>query len=482
MTNASPIESYDLIILGSGSTAFAAAIRAAELGKRVVMTESRTVGGTCVNRGCLPSKNLIAAAEIVHTMRHPRYPGIKPVEPVLDFAALIRQKDAVIASYRQKKYTSIIDAEDRVKIVVGSACFLDPHTISVNDRVLTGEQVLIATGSRPTTPPIEGLADIPYLTSDLLTSEEPMELTELPRSLLVVGGGYIGLELGQLFARLGTQVTIVHRGDRLLSDPAYEPETSQAIQDALEAEGIRVLLGAAARRVRQLNGIALSVSVDGRSEELHAEQILVATGRRPNTDNIGLEASGVRLADGGAIDVDAHLRTNVPHIWAAGDVIGRQTDNQLATPVGAHDGGIVAQNALADAGIAVNHAVIPRAIFTDPPIGMVGLSDAEAHAAGYLCRCNSVPMEFVPRAAAVLDTRGVIKMVIEDASERVLGVQMVGLAAHEVIHEAAMGLRFGATRRDFVDLIHVYPTMAEALKIVAISFEKDVAKLSCCAE
>lgn len=172
----------------------------------------------------------------------------------------------------------------------------------------------------------------------------------------------------------------------------------------------------------------------------------------------------------------------MPHIWAAGDVIGRQTDNQLATPVGAHDGGIAAQNALADARIAVDHAVIPRAVFTDPSIGMVGLSDEEANAAGFVCRCNSVPMEFVPRAAAVLDTRGMIKMVIEDATERVLGVQMVGLAAHEVIHEAAMGLRFGATRRDFVDLIHVYPTMAEALKIVALSFEKDVTKLSCCAE
>ncbi len=482
MTDTSPVEHYDLVVLGSGSTAFAAAIRASELGKTVVMTEARTVGGTCVNRGCLPSKNLIGAAEVLHTMRHPRYPGIQPVAPQVDFAALIRQKDDVIASYRRKKYTSIIDEAARIEIIPGAAHFLDPHTVAVNGHTLTGEQVLIATGSRPALPPIEGLATVPHLTSDLLTSVEPMELTELPRSLLVIGGGYIGLELGQLFARLGTDVTIVHRGDRLLSDPAYEPETSQAIHDALEAEGIHVLLGAAAQHVWQQDGIVLTVSIDDRPEELHAEHLLVATGRRPNTDTIGIEASGVRLADGGAVGVDPHLRTSVPHIWAAGDVIGRQMHNQLATPVGAHDGAIVAQNALADAGIVVNHAVIPRAIFTDPPIGMVGLSDEEAHAAGYVCRCSSVPMEFVPRAAAVLDTRGVIKMVVDDASERVLGVHMVGLAAHEVIHEAAMGLRFGATRRDFVDLIHVYPTMAEALKIVALSFAKDVTKLSCCAE
>ena len=482
MNHLDAADRYDLIILGSGSTAFAAAIRARELGKRVVMIESRTIGGTCVNRGCLPSKNLIGAAEVLHTMRHPRYPGIQPVEPELDFAALIRQKDAVIAGYREKKYMSIVDETGQIDIIRGTARFVDPNIVSVDGRMLTSEQVLIATGSRPTLPAIEGLESAPYLTSDLLTSDEPMELAELPKSLLVVGGGYIGLELGQLFARLGTRVTIVHRGDRLLSDPMYEPETSEAVQEALEAEGIAVVLGATARRVRRAQDIMLTVEIGGRLNEVHAEQLLVATGRRPNTDDIGIEASGVQLTDGGAVNVDTHLRSNVPHIWAAGDVIARQTGNQLATPVGAHDGVIVAQNALANAGIAVDHAVIPRAIFTDPPIGLVGLSDEEANAAGHSCRCNSVPMELVPRAAAVHDTRGVIKMVLEAETDRVLGVQMVGQAAHEVIHEAAMGLRFGATRRDFVDLIHVYPTMAEALKIVAISFEKDVTKLSCCAE
>jgi mercuric reductase len=473
---------FDLVILGSGSTAFAAAIRAAELGKRVAMTEARTVGGTCVNRGCLPSKNLIAAAGVLHTMRHPRYPGIQPVEPIVDFSALIRQKDALIAAYREKKYSSIVDDAAQIDVVHGAARFVDPHTVAVDGRVLTGEQILIATGSRPAVPSIAGLAAVPYLTSDLLTSQEPMELTTLPRSLLVLGGGFIGLELGQLFARLGTRVTVVHRGDRLLSDPAYEPETSRVILDALEEEGVTVLLVAKARRVRWEREIVLTVSRDDRVEDLHAEQLLVATGRQPNTDGIGIEVAGVALAEGGFVKVDGHLRTNVPHIWAAGDVIGRQTANQLATPVGAHDGVIVAQNALAEAGIGVDHAVVPRAIFTDPPIGLVGLSDEEANAAGFACRCNSIPMELVPRAAAVHDTRGVIKMVLEDESERVLGVQMVGQAAHEVIHEAAMGLRFGARRRDFVELIHVYPTMAEALKIVALSFEKDVTKLSCCAE
>lgn len=482
MYKTSSNDHYDLIILGSGSTAFAAAIRAGELGKRVVMTESRTVGGTCVNRGCLPSKNLIGAADIVWTMRHPRYPGIEPTDPAVNFQALIAQKDAIVNSYRQKKYTSIVDESARIEIVQGTARFVDPHAVTVDGQVLIGDRILIATGSRPTIPPIEGLASVPFLTSELLTSDEPIELTELPGSLLVVGGGYIGLELGQLFSRLGTKVTIVQRGERLLSGSEYEPETGNALLSALEAEGVTVLLGAKALRVRQERELHLTVMQNGHESELHAEKLLVATGRQPNTDNIGVESAGVRLARGGTIEVDEYLRTNVPHIWAAGDVIGRQIDNQLATPVGARDGAIVAQNALSDAGIVVNHAVIPRAIFTDPPVGLVGLSDEDTKAAGMVCRCNSVSMELVPRAAAVHDTRGMIKMVLENASERVLGVQMVGQAAHEVIHEAAMGLRFGATRKDFVELIHVYPTMAEALKLVALSFEKDVTKLSCCAE
>jgi hypothetical protein len=194
-----------------------------------------------------------------------------------------------------------------------------------------------------------------------------------------------------------------------------------------------------------------------------------------------LERAGVQLDGQGAIVVDASLRTNVPHIWAAGDVIGREAESQMATPVGAHDGGIAASNALAGANRRVDHTVIPRAIFTDPQVGVVGLTDREAKARGFVCQCNTIPLSVVPRAGAICDTRGVIKMVLERPTRRVLGVSMVGMNAAEVIHEAAMALRFGATADDFIDLVHVYPTMAEALKIAAISFTKDVSRLSCCA-
>jgi mercuric reductase len=222
--------------------------------------------------------------------------------------------------------------------------------------------------------------------------------------------------------------------------------------------------------------------VHGVEQRFRAERVLVAAGRVPNTEEIGLDLIGVETDERGFIRVDEFLRTNVPHIWAAGDVIGGHTGSQQATPVGAHDGGIFAANALTGAAYKVDHPVIPRTIFTDPQVAAVGLTDAEANARGHHCRCSTVAMEHVPRAGAVRDTRGLVKMVLDADTERVLGVSMVGRDAGEVIHEAAMALRFGATVRDFIDLVHVYPTMAEALKIVALGFFTDVSRLSCCAE
>jgi mercuric reductase len=474
-------ERFDLVILGSGSTAFAAALRAQELGKTSVMTEERTIGGTCVNRGCLPSKNLIEAARLLHDAKNPRYPGLAPCDLGLDFKALIAQKDEVIHGYRKKKYESLVGGQFRME--QGHVAFVDAHTVEVNGKRLTGEKVLIATGSRPVLPGIEGLSDVPYLTSDLLTNDEPLEMTDLPRSLVIVGGGYIGLELGQMFRRLGSEVTILERNAQLLAH-GYEPEVGQAIGAVFEAEGVRVVTDATVQRVRSENGgVVATIRVGNAVRDVRAERLLIATGRRPNTDAIAIEKAGVALDRGGAVAVNEYLQTNISHIYAAGDVIGRETGSQMATPVGSHDGGIAALNALSGEALrAVDHRVIPRAIFTDPQVGIVGLTEAEAIARGHTCWCNSVPMSVVPRAGAIRDTRGFIKMVADANTNEVLGVSMVGNSAGEVIHEAAMALRFRAKLHDFIDLLHVYPTMAEALKIVAISRYKDPAKLSCCAE
>jgi mercuric reductase len=439
---------YDLLILGSGSTAFAAALHARDLGKTAVMAESRTLGGTCVNRGCLPSKNLIEAARLVYEAAHPRYPGLTPASLEVDFPALIAQKDEVIHDYRAQHYAGILgEAEEEeqspIEIVGGHAVLVDAHTSEVTApdgtvRRLTGKEVLIATGSSPLIPAIPGLSEVPYLTSDLLTSQEDLELTELPRSLLILGSGYIALELGQMFARFGTGVTLVTRGASILSD--YEPEIAEALSEILQEEGLRIETEAVVRGVaREDAGIALTIQRHGREITFSAEQLLIATGRRPNTQGIGLFQVGVEVNQAGAVRVDGTLRTTVPHIWAAGDVIGRETESQMATPVGAHDGKIAAHNALSKEPLReVDHSVIPRTIFTDPQVAVVGMTEEEARASAIACQCNTIPISAVPRAGAIRDTRGVIKMVLERGSRRVVGVSMCGTNAGEVIHEAVM--------------------------------------------
>jgi mercuric reductase len=474
---------YDLVILGSGSTAFAAALTAQAMGKTAVMTEERTIGGTCVNRGCLPSKNLIEAAKLVFDARNPRYPGLETCGSGLkvDFGALIAQKDEVIRVYREKKYDSLVGG--KVAIEEGKARFLDARTVEVGGKHLTGERFLIAAGSRPIIPDIPGLVDAPFLTSDLLTHGEKAELKALPASLLIVGGGYIALELGQMFARFGSEVTILDRNPQLPAH-GYEPEVGRAIGGVFAEEGIVVVTGATVESVRaEGTGIAADVRVGKGRRVFRAERLLVATGRRPNTEAIGLEAAGVAVNAGGEIEVDENLRTRTPHIFAAGDSIGRLQESQMATPVGARQGGIAAHNALNGNDLrAFDGRVVPRAIFTDPPIGIVGVTEREVIAAGRRCWCTTLPMELAPRAGAIRDTRGLIKMVADADTGEVLGVSMVGVSASEVIHEAAMGMRFRAKIADFVDLLHVYPTMAEALKIAAIARTKDPRKLSCCAE
>lgn len=474
---------FDLVILGSGSTAFAAALSAQEMGKTAVMVERRTIGGTCVNRGCLPSKNLIEAAKLVHDARNPRFPGLVTDGQGLqiDFRELISQKDDIVLGYRKKKYDGLLSGQ--VGVVEGEARLVDPHTVAVNGRHLTGERILIATGSRPSIPEFAGLDGVPYLTSDLLTHGEDQELTDLPPSLLIIGGGYIALELGQMFARFGTKVTIVNRNRQVLAR-GYEPEVGREISKAFEDEGIAVHNEATVSQVRKTNsGIEVDVRIGGGVKTLEASHVLIATGRRPNSDGIGLEAAGVKVTKRGEVVVDAELRTAVPHVFAAGDVIGSQHGSQMATPVGARQGVIAAHNALSqEPARRFDGRVIPRAIFTDPPVGVVGMTEAEAIDAGNRCWCRPLPVSLVPRAGATRETRGVIRMVANADTGEVLGVSMVGAAAHEVIHEAAMAMRFRATLSDFVDLLHIYPTMAETLKIAAIARTKDPAKLSCCAE
>jgi mercuric reductase len=260
---------------------------------------------------------------------------------------------------------------DRIKVYDGRATLVGEHAVSVDGRVLEGEQILLATGTRPTIPPIPGLDGVSYLTSDLLTADEQQELFDLPRSLVIVGGGYIALELGQMFHRFGSEVTILERGRKILKD--YEPEVSIALTEALCDEGLNIVTDVSVQRVYQDDGATVVVTArDGLEQHFRAERLLIATGRAPNTDDIGIDKAKVEVDKRGFVRVDEELRTSVPNIWAAGDVIGRHTDSQLATPVGAHDGGIAASNALNGERRKVDHTVVPRTIFTDPQVRSSG--------------------------------------------------------------------------------------------------------------
>jgi mercuric reductase len=472
-------EHFDLVILGSGSAAFAAAIKAAELGARVAMTENRQIGGTCVNRGCIPSKNLIRAAEIYHSGNHQPFSGLSLTQQGVNAEELIAQKDELVERLRHKKYIGIAEENERITVFSGQARFVAKDKIQVGNEILAAPKFLVATGARIRTEVgIEGLSQVDYLTSDLLTSGEPMELKTLPKSWVIIGGGFIACELGQMFRRLGAEVIMLERGSRLIS--GFDEEVSTSLRKILEEEGIQIIFNAQAVKVMKKNGqTVVTAKVEGRQEDFCGERLLLATGVVPNTEGLALEIPGVELNENGFIKVDDEMRTTAPRVWAAGDVTGPP----LATPIGAREGVIAAENIMDECcHKKMDYWAIPRAIFTDPEVASVGLTIEQAKQQGYEVRANCLFLEHVPKAAAIRDTRGLVKMVIDAKTRRILGVHLIAHRGADVIHEAALAVRFKLTVQDIIDTIHVYPTMSEAIRMAAQTFTKDVSKLSCCAE
>lgn len=464
--------SYDLVILGSGSAAFAAAIKASELGARVAMTEHGTIGGTCVNVGCIPSKNLIQAAELYYTPTHTAYKGLSMKNGKLDFAALIRQKDWLVQKLRQKKYIDIAEGDEKITILKGHARFISKNQVQVGEQGVEAPKLLIATGSRPCIPNFPGIDQVNYL-----TSTEAFELKKLPESIVIIGGGVIALELGQMFHRFGTRITILERGAHVLS--GLDEEVAEAIQKILTDEGLNIQARAQVAQVAQRGKeIEVFASLNGKRKVFKAEQLLVACGRIPNSDGIGLEQAGVEANEKGFIKVNEEMQTTVEHIWAAGDVTGQP----LATPVGARGGVVAAENMVNGAHRTMDYTVIPRAVFTDPEVAAVGSSAEEARANGMQVEADCLDLAHVPKAAAIYQTKGLVKMVVEHGTRRIVGVQLVANRGADIIHEAALAIKYRLTVKDLIETIHVYPTMSEAIRMAAQMFTKDISKLSCCAE
>lgn len=468
------METYDLVIIGGGAGAFAAAMKANELDARAALiNDGLPLGGTCVNVGCVPSKTLLRAAEIIWEAQHHPFAGIELALKRFDFGEVIHNELQLVEELRKEKYEDVLAGLPRVTHIPGRAKFLDPHTIAVNGRRLSSQAFVIATGSTATVPSIEGLTDAGYI-----THIEALRSPEQPQRLVVIGAGPVGLELGQLFHRFGTHVTILQRAATIL--PRTEPEIAYALYEALTAEGIEIHTNAQVTNVRRVGPTKLvAAAIGNEKKEFPADEILLAAGKTPNTQDLDLRAAGVEVTDHGTIKTDEWYATRTPHIFAVGDVIDKP--RRLETTAG-REGMLAAKNALTGSQERINYDEVPYTVFTDPQVAGVGRTDAEAVRQGVPCNCHTIPFALLPKARVLRDVRGAIKMVTDDQTKRIVGIHMLSPHAGDIIMEGALAIRERWTIYDLIETVHVFPTLAESLKLAAQSFVRDVTKAACCIE
>ncbi|HAZ1244490.1 TPA: mercury(II) reductase [Enterococcus faecium] len=463
-------EDYDLLIIGSGGAAFSAAIKAVEYGSKVGMIERGTVGGTCVNIGCIPSKTLLRAGEINQSAHVNIFEGLHTSTGEVELDRLVDQKNELVDDLRKQKYTNLID-DYGFDLIKGEAKFIDENTVTVSGQTYSAQRFLIATGASPLLPRITGLKEVDYLTSTTL-----LELRKVPKRLTIIGSGYIGRELGQLFHNLGSEVTLIQRSKRLLKE--YDPEISEAMEKALIEQGIKLISGATYERVEQDGNIKkVHIIVNGKNKVIESDELLVGTGRKPNTEVLNLSAAGVQVGPNNEIKINAFAQTSNRKIYAAGDV----TLGPQFVYVAAYEGGIAAGNAIGGLNKAIDLSVVPGVSFTSPQFATVGLTQQQAKEKGYEVKKAVLSLENVPRAIVNHNTTGVFKLVVDRKTQKILGVHIVSENAGEVIYGASLAVKFGLTVADLKDTLAPYLTMSEGLKLAALAFDKDISKLSCCA-
>lgn len=458
-------------IIGSGSGAFASAIKMAELGAKVTMIEgAKVIGGSCVNTGCVPSKILIRAAQLAHQQRDNPFKGLKNSHPQVNRSLIAQQQTALVDELRDTKYISILESNPAITLLKGYAHFENENTLLIkqpdgSEKELRADRILIATGATPTIPPIDGLADTPYWTSTgALFSEE------LPESLLVIGSSVIALEIAQAYHRLGCSVTILARHTLLYAE---EPLLGERLTECFEREGIRVLN----------NTQASSVSYDGKSflldtneGVLSADRLLIATGRHANTDQLGLENVGVAIQKNGTVIVNDKMETSTANIYAVGDCSNMPQYVYVAAAAGTKAGiNMMGGDARLDL------STMPAVIFTDPQVATVGLTETQAVNAGFEVISRVLDMENVPRALVNFETDGFIKLVADKPTGKILGAQILAHEGGELIQSAALAIHNNMTVDALAGQLFPYLTMVEGLKLCAQTFSKDIKELSCCA-
>lgn len=470
---------YDLIILGSGAGGFAAAIKANELGKKTAMVNAGLpLGGTCVNVGCVPSKTLVHAAELLHHAKHHGVPGLEFEIKEQNFSKVIEDEMNLVKRMRDEKYSKVLTNLEHVTFIDGWSKFVSDKEILVQpsddsqpQQNLTADKFIIATGSKARVPNVPGLKE-----AGCLTHIEALQLKEQPKELIVIGGGYVGVELTQVFARFGTKVTILQRRNTIL--PQVELQLASRLTEILTKEGVDIITDSKIERVEVINDKKIiHYRQDDQEKTVSGDEILIAVGKIPNTGKLNLDVAGVKVTNKRSVEVQPNFQTSKEHIYSVGDV--NSLPLRLETTAG-REGTLAAENALANTQHIIDYNTVPFTVFTDPQLAGVGITEDKQMELTGSCTCRSVQFTMVPRAIITKQTDGIIKMTINPETKVIEGVHILSANASELISEAMVLIKNKNTIDDVINSLPMFPTLSESLKYVALSFENDISKLSCC--
>jgi pyruvate/2-oxoglutarate dehydrogenase complex dihydrolipoamide dehydrogenase (E3) component len=441
---------YDAIIIGSGQAGNPLAYRLADLGWTVALIEKKDLGGTCINVGCTPTKTMVHRAQVAHYARDAARWGVNASNVSVDLAKIVAQKDEVVLSFRGNQQKQV-DKRPNLRLYRAHARFVGLHQLKVGDDLLKSGKIFIDTGGRPNIPSIPGLDNVPYL-----TNESIMQLTTLPEHLLILGGGYIGLEFGQMFRRYGSRVTILHRDPQIV--PREDPEIAAELQKALEAEGIQFLLSARTTRAENKSGaVTLSFERSSGSSSVTGSHLLIATGRVPNTDDLGLDKAGIATEKNGFIKVNSRLETSLPGVWALGDCKG----GPAFTHISYNDFQIVFGNLTEGKNLTIENRLVPNCVFTDPQLGGVGITEKEARAKGIKLKIGKCPMTRVARAIERGETAGLMKLVVDASTDRILGASILASEGGELVQILSTLMLANQPYTLLKGAVYIHPTLAE---------------------